>query len=97
MPQFFLTKRALDDLREIGRYTQGRWGRQQRLTYLSYLDHCFRTLAENPNQGERCDQIRTGYGKYPAGRHVIYYRTKELETIEIVRVLHERMEVDSHL
>jgi toxin ParE1/3/4 len=97
MPLFTLTKRALDDLREIGRYTQGRWGREQRRTYLVQLDRCFRALAENPNQGERFDRVRPGYRKYPTGRHVIYYRTQSTDMIEIVRVLHERMDIDTHL
>lgn len=71
MAQFSLTKAAIDDLREIGRYTQEHWGREQRRLYLSQLDLCFHALADNPNQGKRCDQVRPGYRKYPAGRHVI--------------------------
>ena len=34
MPIFSLTKQALEDLREIGRYTQQGWGRDQRRHYL---------------------------------------------------------------
>lgn len=97
MPTFSLTKRALDDLREIGRYTQERWGRDQRRNYLSQLDRYFHALAENPSQGKRCDEIRPGYRKFPSGRHVIFYRVVNIGTIEIVRVLHERMDVDNHL
>ncbi len=97
MPRFFLTKLALDDLRDIGRYTQARWGREQRRSYLSQLDDYFRALAENPRQGQRCDEIRPDYRKFLAGRHVIYYHVQTAEAIEIVRVLHERMDVETHL
>jgi toxin ParE1/3/4 len=97
MPMFSLTKQALDDLRDIGRYTQARWGREQRRAYLSLLDGYFRALAENPSQGQRCDEIRPGYRKFLAGRHVIYYRVQTADAIEIVRVLHERMDVETHL
>ena len=97
MPMFSLTKQALEDLRDIGRYTQARWGREQRRAYLSLLDGYFRALAENPSQGQRCDEIRLGYRKFLAGRHVIYYRVQTSDAIEIVRVLHERMDVETHL
>ena len=96
MPKFLLTRQALEDLREIGRYTQERWGREQRRHYLALLDRSFKDLAENPSQGQRCDEIRDGYRKFPSGRHPIFYR--ELAGgIEIVRVLHERMDMGTHL
>jgi toxin ParE1/3/4 len=97
MPAFSLTKRALEDLREIGRYTQVRWGRDQRRNYLSQLDRQFHALAKNPSQGRTCDEIRPAYRKFPSGRHVIFYRTLATGAIEIVRVLHQRMDVENHV
>ena len=97
MPTFSLTKQALEDLREIGRYTQERWGREQRRHYLALLDRSFNALAQNPNQGLRCDEIRAGYRKFPSGQHVIFYRQQAAGTIQVVRVLHERMDLETNL
>jgi toxin ParE1/3/4 len=97
MPSFSLTKQALEDLREIGRYTQERWGREQRRHYLALLDRCFQALAENPNQGQRCDEIRSGYRKFPSGQHVVFYREQTAGSIKVIRVLHERMDMEIHL
>ena len=97
MPKFSLTRQALEDLREIGRYTQERWGREQRRHYLALLDRSFNDLAENPSQGQRCDEIRMGYRKFPSGRHIIFFRESTGGGIEIVRVLHERMDVGTYL
>jgi toxin ParE1/3/4 len=97
MPMFSLTKQALEDLREIGRYTQQRWGREQRRHYLAQLDRSFHALAENPSQGQWCDEIRAGYRKFPSGRHVIFYRQQAAGAIQIVRVLHERMDQETNL
>jgi toxin ParE1/3/4 len=44
-------------------------------------------------EGEDASHIRPGYRKQLSGRHVIYYRETEEGVIEVVRVLHQRMDV----
>ena len=95
MPSFTLTKKALIDLVEIGTYTQKLWGREQRSKYLTMMDGCFHQLAADPLMGKDCDEIRVGYRKMNVGRHVIYYRQLHSGNIEIVRILHGRMDIDS--
>jgi toxin ParE1/3/4 len=93
---FRLTKKAVDDLRSIGRYTQSTWGHEQRNKYLSKLDDAFHVIAKEPYIGIGCDYIRKGYRKYHVGRHLIFYRQTE-DHVEIVRILHDRMDVESHI
>lgn len=50
---------------------------------------------ESDSIGTLCDEIEPGYRKFPEGSRVIYYRVTDM--VEIIRVLHERMEPDSHL
>jgi toxin ParE1/3/4 len=95
MAGFRLFARALDDLRAIGRYTQNNWGRMQRDKYLSMLDASFHAIACQPGIGTACDYIRPGYKKYPAGRHLIFYRQSE-QQVEIIRILHDSMDIGSH-
>ncbi len=96
MAQFTLRKKAESDLLSIGRYTQKRWGIEQRNRYLNQIDVAFPLLAENPNKGKKCDHVIQGYFKYTVGKHDIYFR--KIETgIEIVRILHQRMDVKKHL
>jgi toxin ParE1/3/4 len=94
MPSFTVTNKAKADLKEIGRYTQEHWGRDQ---YLTMLDACFHQLAANPHKGKDCNEIRDGYRKLIAGSHVIFYRQTLTDTIEIVRVLHGRMDIETRL
>ena len=96
MPSFHLTAQAKEDLKSIARYTQETWGQIQRNKYLAALDKCFHRLAENPRVGRSCDEIREGYRKLHEGRHVVFYRHVP-EGIEIVRVLHGSMDIESHL
>lgn len=97
MPHFRLTKKAIEDFKEIGRYTQREWGRAQRNLYLSKLDACFHMIAHEPGIGKPCDDIRPGYRKYHHGRHLVFYKQGISGSVDIVRILHDQMDVESHL
>jgi toxin ParE1/3/4 len=97
MSNFTITNKAIADLKEIGRYTLEHWGREQRKLYLQMLDTSFQQLASNPLKGKDCSDIRIGYRKFIAGSHVIFYRQKTAEMIEIVRILHGHMDCDAQL
>lgn len=97
MPSFSLTNQAIADVLEIGRYTEEHWEQVQRDKYLSLIDESFRSIAQNPSQGRNCSEIKTGYRKKNIGSHVIFYRQIADDKIQIVRVLHGRMDYASHL
>ena len=95
MSGFSLTEKAKSDLKNVARFTQKRWGRDQRNLYLKSLDDCFQRLSRNPSMGKACSDLRPGYHKFPTGSHVVYFRSKTNKQIEIVRVLHENMDVET--
>ena len=97
MPSFSLTNMAKADLKGIALYTQEQWGRDQRDEYLTMLDVCFHQLAANPLKGKDSSDIRHGYRKLNAGSHVIFYRQTLNNSIEIVRILHGRMDIETQL
>jgi len=97
MSKFSLTEKAKSDLKNIARFTQKRWGKEQRNIYLKSLDDCFHQLNGKPAMGRTCDEIKPGYFKFPTGSHVVYYRSKTEKQIEIVRILHESMDVELQL
>ena len=94
---FHLTAKAKADVKEIGRYTQKKWGRDQRNHYLQKIDDAFHHLAQNPDKGRDCADIRPGYQKYGIAKHFIFYRVTKVRHIEIVRVLHGRMNIEQRL
>ncbi len=97
MGTFTLTNKAKADLKSIAAYTQRKWGKNQRGIYLKQFDDAFHLLADTPDVGTKCDFIRSGYRKFPHTSHVIFYRTLNDSQIEIVRILHKRMDVEIHL
>lgn len=96
MAIFKITNKAREDLIDIARFTESKWGLDQRRFYLRQLDLTFHALADNPHLGQACNEIRQDYFKYSEGSHVIFFRLSDEECIEIVRILHKRMDVVSH-
>lgn len=96
-PNFVLTNKAELDLKSIGVYTQNTWGIRQRNKYLTMLDKGFHALAADHMKGQDCGEIRNGYRKYQIGRHVIFFREIDVSLIEVVRILHERMDIKLQL
>lgn len=86
---------ARADLEEIWLYTMEAWSLDQADSYLTDIIQTFEGLAKGTITGRPVD-IREGYLKYPVGSHMIYYRQAPSH-IDIVRVLHQRMDVNSKL
>lgn len=95
MRSFALTSKAKADLWAIAIFTEERWGKEQRNLYIKQFDEAFHLLAKAPLAGKSCNHIRNGYSKFPQGSHVIFYKVINEEQIEIVRILHKNMDVDS--
>ena len=93
MGAFSLTEAAKADLKSIAAYTQRRWGKEQRRIYAKQFDDAFHLLADTFEAGVACDIIKAGYRKFPIGSHVIFYHPLSEAEIEIVRILHKRMDL----
>lgn len=97
MKPFVLTNQAKADLRAIALFTEQRWGKEQRNLYVKQFDDAFHLLATSPLAGKDCSYLRAGYRKFPQGSHIIFYKTGTASVIEIIRILHKSMDVDSRL
>ena len=96
MKRYKLSKKAESDFRKIWNYTFDSWGEKQAEIYTTQLKSIFSTLASDPQKGKSIDQIKIGYFKYRIQKHTIYYRRANTG-LEIVRILHEKMDVTRHL
>ncbi|MDN4504174.1 type II toxin-antitoxin system RelE/ParE family toxin [Alteromonadaceae bacterium BrNp21-10] len=96
MPKFVLSPQAQKSLQNIHSFSIEHFGTQQTRNYLTALRDRMRHLASNPLEGQKRDEIKTGYYSYFEGSHTIYYRTSN-SGIEVIDVLHQRMEPDNHL
>ncbi|WP_113913662.1 type II toxin-antitoxin system RelE/ParE family toxin [Roseovarius dicentrarchi] len=58
------------------------------------LDTCI-SLAQNTKRGRAVD-VREGYLKQAVGKHLVFYRPTDAG-IEVIRILHQSMDVGRHL
>ena len=96
MTGFVLSPRAQADLEEIWDYTAATRDTEQAEIYVRLLQEAIGAIAENPRRGRPCDEIRSGYRRYSAGSHVLFYRLVDAG-IDVVRILHSRMDFEQHL
>lgn len=90
------TPAAEQDLIDIWYYTATQWGDDQADTYVDRLEEAMLRLLRHPEIGVDCAELRAGYRRTGAGRHLIYYRIADT-AIEVVRVLHVSMDAEAHL
>jgi len=93
--KFHLTRRAVDDLTEIWEYTLEAWSEHQADIYYRQLIETCQELASHPEMGRYYDDITPQLRGYRSMTHVIFYRTIATNQIEIIRILHRRMDLKS--
>lgn len=91
-----LSGKAKSDLVDIWEYTNKTWGHEQADNYLDTLYDRFMWLTRNPSIWRQRDDIHEGLYGCHEGSHVIFFRRYD-KGIEIVRILHERMDLQRHL
>lgn len=96
VPRIEHSRRARRDLKEIWRYTSENYGDEQADRYLAAIDEAIKRLCEDPLLGVDFGDAQIGYRRLRVARHRVFYVIRG-DRIEIVRILHERMDVDRQL
>ena len=93
-----ITVEAQKDLENIWLYSFDNWSIQQADRYLRLIFDEIDYLALNPDSGRDCSHIRKNYRSSKVKSHIIFYRQHPNNAdIEIVRVLHQRMDFEARL
>lgn len=96
MSGFLLSPAAQTDLDGIWDYTAKRWGQDQAITYISSIRDACEELVTGTRISRPVD-IRNGYRKASVGSHMLFFKITDTGQIAIIRILHQRMDVDRHL
>lgn len=96
--EYRVSRLAEHDLIDIYAYGATEFGIDQADIYQHRLRSAFESLAENPGLGRLCPEIFEGVRRLNVESHIIFYERIDAagHSIEIVRVLHEKMDVGLH-
>jgi toxin ParE1/3/4 len=97
MAKYKLTNKAVEDLTDIWDYTFENWSERQADKYYQLLIESFTEIAENPFLGKNFDTIIESLRGFKVGRHVVFYWEIEERRIEILRILHDHMDLKNRL
>ncbi|WP_019998098.1 type II toxin-antitoxin system RelE/ParE family toxin [Aureimonas ureilytica] len=95
-PKVQLTPKARQDLADIFRYTAREWSLAQATAYLAELRRAIEGLATGQTRSRTMAKEISGFEKSLVRSHLIIHRRSE-NRIEVVRVLHARMDIDRHM
>ena len=97
MAKYKLTNKAVDDLTQIWDYTFETWSESQAdKYYYMLLDNC-EEVANSPDLGKNYSAVMENLFGFNAGRHIIFYRRIKETEIEIIRILHEQMDLKNRI
>ncbi|HET6522857.1 MAG TPA: type II toxin-antitoxin system RelE/ParE family toxin [Geminicoccaceae bacterium] len=96
MKHFKISKKAGADIDGILDYIYAQFGTAQAESYYGSLRKCFQMLAENPAIGRFRTAIHPPLHSHHHRKHINFHDIFE-DHILIVRVLHERMDIERHL
>jgi len=89
---------ASEDIENIWLYTFENWSLEQADRYVNLIFDEIEYLADNPNSGKDFNHIRKNYCCSKVKSHLIFYRLIDKQGgIEIIRVLHQRMDIENRL
>jgi toxin ParE1/3/4 len=97
MTGYLLSPAAQADPAEIWSYSFENWGAAQADRYVNGIRDACAELTGNPTRGRAVDDIRPGYRKLAVGSHVLFYRVADSGLIDVIRILHRRMDAEGRL
>lgn len=93
---FVISKKAVSDLEEIWLYTVEKWSVEQADRYYNLIFDEIDFICKNIQTGKSMEHVRKDYYASKVKSHLIFYKI-ESKRIEIIRILHEMMDIENRL
>ena len=93
---YVISKKAVSDLEEIWVFTAEKWSADQADRYYNLIFDEINFICKNIHAGKPMEHVRKDYRASKVKSHLIFYRIIS-DTVEIIRILHERIDIESRL
>lgn len=95
--KFSISEKANEDIEKIWLYTFENWSIEQADRYYNLILDEIECIAANFESGKSIDSIKKGYHVSRVKSHLIFYRQAIGNVVEIIRVLHQSMDIENRL
>ena len=92
-----ISKQALEDIDKIWLYTLENWSLNQANHYYRLIYQEIEFIVEDFESGRDIGKIKPGYRQTKVKSHLIIYKLADDNVTEIVRVLHQMMDIPNRL
>ena len=97
MQEYIITEKALEDINNIWIYTAENWSVEQADRYYNLIIDEIEYIVENLNMASDVGKIKKSYQYSKVKSHLIFFKKDKTNEIEVVRVLHEGMDIANRL
>ena len=97
MTEYIISEKALEDINNIWIYTAENWSVEQADRYYNLIIDEIEYIVGNLNMARDFGKIRKSYKYSKVKSHLIFFKKDKKNEIEVVRVLHERMDIENRL
>ncbi|WP_281240101.1 type II toxin-antitoxin system RelE/ParE family toxin [Flavobacterium praedii] len=97
MPEYIISEKALEDINTIWIYTAENWSVEQADRYYNLIIDEIEYIIDNLDMAHDLEKIRKSYRYSKVKSHLIFFKKEKTNEIEVVRVLHERMDIENRL
>jgi len=97
MAEYIISEKAIDDLNNIWSYTAENWSIEQADRYYNLIMDEIEYVSENFETMKDFSGVRKNYRYSKVKSHLIFCKVNEAADIEIVRILHEKMDIANRI
>lgn len=97
MSKYIINEKALDDINKIWIYTEENWSEEQADRYYNLIFDEIDYIVSNFEMARDFKNIRKNYKYSKVKSHYIFFKKTKANEIEIIRILHERMDIENQL
>lgn len=95
--RYRISEKAISDLEKIWLFTLNRWSREQADRYHNLIIDEIKNIVDNFDLCRNMDYVRVDYRMSKVKSHLIFYRKAEDNIIEIIRIMHQNMDIENRL
>jgi toxin ParE1/3/4 len=97
MSSYIISEKAIDDINTIWIYTAENWSVSQADRYYNLILDEIEYISQNFDMSLDFGNIRKSYRYSKVKSHIVFFKKNKLNEIEVIRVLHERMDIENRL